>query len=310
MLRSRSSSIIFATMYLHCKNWRDADVAHCCIFFENLCDLFKKIGNFCITMSFLLAVALSLKIHIRHCIWMYPILQRPNMTNSDYLTLCNYPYFHQKHPLETKQTNLPDVTVRRIVNPGDDDAWWSSAVAVVVTAFLLKFSGITRLSGGRWGCCWLFFLLGGLAAVFRPISVHEVWVDMLLLLLFCSTDDDVEVVGLRPAMALLMVDAASIEAWWAGGGQMGSWMDNTALAADIEPIVDRCEVAASLALVSLSSWLLLESSDDDQWAGFEVTDFFAKKQRGISQTQMEWLVLFQITIVCASVFWGKMRVLQ
>ena len=87
MLRSRSSSIIFATMYLHCKNWRDADVAHCCIFFENLCDLFKKIGNFCITMSSLLAVALSLKIHIRHCIWMYPILQRPNMTNSDYLTL-------------------------------------------------------------------------------------------------------------------------------------------------------------------------------------------------------------------------------
>ena len=122
MLRSRSSSIKFATMYLHCKNWRDADVAHCCIFFENLCDLFKKIGNFCITMSFLLAVALSLKIHIRHCICMYPILQRPNMTISDYLTLCNYPYFHQKHPLETKQTILPDVTVRRIVNPGDDDA--------------------------------------------------------------------------------------------------------------------------------------------------------------------------------------------
>ena len=50
-------------MYVHCKNWRDADVAHSCIF-ENLCDLFEKIGNFCITMSFLLAVALSLKIHI------------------------------------------------------------------------------------------------------------------------------------------------------------------------------------------------------------------------------------------------------
>ena len=261
-------------------------------------------------MSFLLAVALSLKIHIRHCIWMYSILQRPNMTNSAAMNSHRVTiHIHQKHPLETKQ-NLPEVTVRRIVNPGDDDAWWSSAVAVVVTAFLLKFSGITRLSGGRWGCCWLFFLLGGLAAVFRPISVHEVWVDMLLLLLlFCSTDDDeVEVVGLRPAMALLMVDAASIEAWWAGGGQMGSWMDNTALAADIEPIVDRCEVAASLALVSLSSWLLLESSDDDQWAGFEVTDFFAKKQRGISQTQMEWLLLFQITIVCVSVF-REMRVL-
>ena len=252
-------------------------------------------------MSFLLAVALSLKIHIRHCIWMYSIHQSPNISSGMFLNMTNYP-----SPPKTSirnQTNLPEVTVRRIVNPGDDDAWWSSAVAVVVTAFLLKFSGITRLSGGRWGCCWLFFLLGGLAAVFRPISVHEVWVDMLLLLLlFCSTDDDeVEVVGLRPAMALLMVDAASIEAWWAGGGQMGSWMDNTALAADIEPIVDRCEVAASLALVSLSSWLLLESSDDDQWAGFEVTDFFAKKQRGISQTQMEWLLLFQITIVCVSV---------
>ena len=229
----------------------------------------------------------------------------PNISSEMFLRMTNYP-----SPPKTSirnRTNLPELTVRRIVNPGDDDAWWSSAVAVVVTAFLLKFSGITRLSGGRWGCCWLFFLLGGLAAVFRPISVHEVWVDMLLLLLFCSTDD-VEVVGLRPAMALLMVDAASIEAWWAGGGQMGSWMDNTALAADIEPIVDRCEVAASLALVSLSSWLLLESSDDDQWAGFEVTDFFAKKQRGISQTQMEWLLLFQITIVCVSVF-REMRVL-
>ena len=68
-------------------------------------------------MSFLLAVALSLKIQIRHCIWMYSILHWPNMTNS---AATNYPY-PLKHPLEIK-TNLPEVTVRRIVNPGDDDA--------------------------------------------------------------------------------------------------------------------------------------------------------------------------------------------
>jgi hypothetical protein len=99
--------------------------------------------------------------------------------------------------------------------------------------------------------------------------------------------------GLNPAMALVMVEAANIEAWWAGGGHMGCWIDSTALAAEIEPMVDRCDAAdsavAAAAVVSLSSsWLLLVSSDQWVW-GY---DFLAKKQRGISFTQYFFYVTY------------------
>ena len=61
---------------------------------------------------------------------------------------------------------------------------------------------------------------------------------------------------------------------------MGCCIDKTALAAVIDPMVDLWGVAASLVFVSLSSWLLLESSEFQ--CVFEVADFLAKKQRGIS----------------------------
>ena len=193
--------------------------------------------------------------------------------------------------------DLPEVTTARsIVNP---ESWLllvGPLLLVFEATFLLRFSGITRFNGGRWD----FFRRGGLAAVLTRLNsaaellvVHEVWVAMLLLLvlLFCSSIVVIGVLGggdgLNPAMALVMVEAANIEAWWAGGGHMGCWIDKTALAAEIDPMVDRCEavdsaVAAAAAVVdSLSSWLLLVSSD--QWV-FEVNDFLAKKQRGISFT--------------------------
>ena len=49
---------------------------------------------------------------------------------------------------------------------------------------------------------------------------------------------------------------AIMEAWWAGGGQMGSWMESTALAAEMEPTVDLCTGSAS----SLPLLLLVSSS--------------------------------------------------
>ena len=203
--------------------------------------------------------------------------------------------------------DLPEVTTARsIVNP---ESWLLLVPLLTFEAtFLLRFSGITRFKGGRWD----FFRRGGLAAVLTRLNsaaelvVHEVCVAMLLLvLLFCSTivvgaGGD----GLNPAMALVMVEAANIEAWWAGGGHMGCWIDRTALAAEIEPMVDRCEAAdsavAAAAVVSLSSWLLLVSSD--QWV-FEVNDFLAKKQRGISFTQYFFYYNLEMGVwVCRAFF--------
>ena len=41
-------------------------------------------------------------------------------------------------------------------------------------------------------------------------------------------------------------DEAMMEAWWAGGGQMGSCMESTAFAAEIEPMVEgRWETVAA-----------------------------------------------------------------
>ena len=40
--------------------------------------------------------------------------------------------------------------------------------------------------------------------------------------------------------AFITEEVAKMEAWWAGGGQMGSWIDKTALAAEMEPTVERC----------------------------------------------------------------------
>ena len=84
---------------------------------------------------------------------------------------------------------------------------------------------------------------------------------------------------------------AIMEAWWAGGGQMGSWMESTALAAEMEPMVERWDtllpwVPANMVEVAatFSWWLLLvTSSGPSQWPLMEA-DFLARKQRGIVLT--------------------------
>ena len=79
---------------------------------------------------------------------------------------------------------------------------------------------------------------------------------------------------------------------------MGCCIDKTALAAVMDPMVDLWGVAASgLVFVSLSSWLLLESSEFQ--CVFEVADFLAKKQRGISLIN-RWDLT---EIGCVSVFY-------
>ena len=53
---------------------------------------------------------------------------------------------------------------------------------------------------------------------------------------------------------------AIMEAWWAGGGQMGSWMESTALAAEMEPMVERWDTllpwvpANMVAVAATFSW--------------------------------------------------------
>lgn len=84
---------------------------------------------------------------------------------------------------------------------------------------------------------------------------------------------------------------AIMEAWCAGGGQMGSWMESTAFAAEMEPMVERWDtlppwVPANIVEVAatFSWWLLLvTSSGPSQWPLIEA-DFLARKQRGIVLT--------------------------
>ena len=79
--------------------------------------------------------------------------------------------------------------------------------------------------------------------------------------------------------------------WWAGGGYIGSWMESTAFAAEMEPMVERWETVtaqpaasrpANMEVAASSSWwlLLVTSSGPQCWPLVEA-DFFARKQRGI-----------------------------
>ena len=180
--------------------------------------------------------------------------------------------------------NLPHsvVALRRMVNP---QGLWSEAPDDVLLLLLSK----VRFKGSR---CKGFFLLGGRAAAFElqgkvcvPVSVLFLGSKVLLL---CVA-----------AMAAFITDeVAKMEAWWAGGGQMGSWIERTALAAEMEPTVERCWVEAGWPAwlsLSLSSWWLLLVSCCSLMAKFELwkvlrpsrpvleleADFLARKQRGM-----------------------------
>ena len=178
--------------------------------------------------------------------------------------------------------NLPHsvVALRRMVNP---QGLWPSADVLLLLLSKVRFKG-RRCKG--------FFLLGGRAAAFElqgrvcvPVSVLFLGSKVLLL---CVA-----------AMAAFITDeVAKMEAWWAGGGQMGSWIERTALAAEMEPTVERCWVEAGWPAwlsLSLSSWWLLLVSCCSLMAKFELwkvlrpsrpvleleADFLARKQRGM-----------------------------
>ena len=183
--------------------------------------------------------------------------------------------------------NLPHsvVALRRMVNP---KGLWSSTAIPEATDVLLLLLSKVRFKGRR---CKGFFLLGGRAAAFElqgkvcvPVSVLFLGSKVLLL---CVA-----------AMAAFITDeVAKMEAWWAGGGQMGSWIERTALAAEMEPTVERCWVEAGWPAwpLSLSSWWLLLVSCCSLMAKVELwksrrprrpvleleADFLARKQRGM-----------------------------
>ena len=183
--------------------------------------------------------------------------------------------------------NLPHsvVALRRMVNP---KGLWSSTAIPEATDVLLLLLSKVRFKGRR---CKGFFLLGGRAAAFElqgkvcvPVSVLFLGSKVLLL---CVA-----------AMAAFITDeVAKMEAWWAGGGQMGSWIERTALAAEMEPTVERCWVEAGWPAwpLSFSSWWLLLVSCCSLMAKVELwksrrprrpvleleADFLARKQRGM-----------------------------
>ena len=133
-------------------------------------------------------------------------------------------------------------------------------------------------------------LIGGGCGSFEASGHGKVWVpkvtpwdpwDPRLLLLGSFRFRVMAAFTAEPAEAIM-------EAWWAGGGQMGSWMESTALAAEMLPMVERWDtlppwVPANMVEVAatFSWWLLLvTSSGPSQWPLMEA-DFLARKQRGI-----------------------------